>query len=70
MVKRAGSSFKLNDKSYHGKDKLLEFLTTDTAAFKALEDEIRGRLQILPTEASPDEAVESDDVNEAINLEE
>jgi recombination protein RecA len=67
MVKRAGSSFKLGDKSYHGKEKLIEFLTTNEDAFKSLETEIRSKFQILPTVA----ALETDeDAEEAIKIDE
>lgn len=67
LVKRAGSSFKLGDKSFHGKEKLLEFLTTNVEAFTSLETEIRTKFQILPTVAVVEE---SNDEDGAIELEE
>lgn len=68
FIKQAGSSFKFNDKSYHGKEKLLEFLKANEDIVAALDADIRSKLQMLPTVATTEtEAEESD---EAINLEE
>lgn len=69
VIKRAGSSFKMGDKSFHGKDKLLEYLNTNEDAFKSLESEMRSKLQILPTVAAIDEP-ETEDGDEAIKLDE
>lgn len=67
LVKQAGSSFKFNDKSYHGKDKLLEFLKGDESVASALDADIRAKFQILPVVTI---AEESSDENDTINLEE
>lgn len=71
IIKRAGSSFKFGDKSYHGKEKLIEFLNTNEDAFKSLEAELRSKFQILPTVAAIDEETDADsDSDEAISLDE
>jgi len=61
--KRATSAIR----RFHGKEKLLEFLTTNVEAFTALETEIRTKFQILPTVAVVEE---SNDEDGGIELEE
>ena len=69
IVKRSGSSFKYNDKSYLGKQKLIEFLKSNEDVAKALEAEIRAKLQMSTTPIS-DSDKESEQESETIDLNE
>lgn len=63
LVKRAGSSYKLNDKSFQGQSKLIDFLNNNPEVAKQLDSDIRTKFSIGVAVVAPvaESTTEDDD---------
>lgn len=61
LVKKAGSTFKYAEKSFNGRQKLTDFLTSDQTIFDALDKAVRDQLQLAPVKEVEDELPAEED---------
>ncbi|MEM3000679.1 MAG: recombinase RecA [Candidatus Nitrosocaldus sp.] len=61
IIKRSGSAFKLNDKSYMGRQKLIDMLQSDQNVYDMLWKAVRDQLQLIPTKVVDNELPSEED---------